>query len=95
PAMTQRVYGILAGLGDGIGSHGAASFTGGDPDLAAAAQGGRRGETVVLALIALGGRGLAQADGTSLAQSLGGLTAVGLPADARRIGVEAAILSGL
>ena len=94
-AKAQRVYGILAGLGEAIGSHGTATFTGGDPDIAAAAQGGRRGETVLLALIALGGRGLAQADGASLAQSLGGLTAVGLQADARRIAIEAAILSGL
>jgi hypothetical protein len=50
---------------------------------------------VLLALIALGGRGLGAADGVTLAQSLGGLGAVGLGAEAKRIALEAAILAGL
>ncbi|HWU00584.1 MAG TPA: hypothetical protein VN229_23300, partial [Terriglobales bacterium] len=95
-AGAQRLYGILAGLGDPIANHSGASLPGnGDPQIGAAAQAGRRGETVTRALILLGGRGLAQADGASLAQSLGGLNGVGLAKDARRIAVEAAIWSGV
>jgi|GEM_PF-1975144 len=95
-AGAQRLYGILAGLGDPIANHSGASLSGnGDPQIGAAAQAGRRGETVTRALILLAGRGLAQADGASLAQSLGGLNGVGLAKDARRIAVEAAIWSGV
>jgi hypothetical protein len=63
--------------------------------ISQAAQAGRRGETVLLAVVALGGRGLGGADSATLAQSLGGLNAVGLKDEARRIGLEAAILAGL
>lgn len=95
-AAAQRLYGILAGLGDPISNHSGASLPGtGDANIGAAAQAGHRGETVTRALILLAGRGLAQADGASLAQSLGGLTAVGLGKEARRIAVEAAIWSGV
>jgi hypothetical protein len=96
-AAAQRLYGILAGLGESVGGRDATTFAGGNPDIATAAQAGRRGETVLLALIALNGNGkrLAQADSAALAQSLGGLTAVGLQQEARRIGTEAAILAGL
>ena len=95
-AAAQRLYGILAGLGDPVSNHSGASLAGtGDANIGAAAQAGHRGETVTRALILLAGRGLAQADGASLAQSLGGLTAVGLAKDARRIAVEAAIWSGV
>lgn len=94
-AAAQRLYGILAGLGDPIANHSGAALQGGDPAIGAAAQAGRRGETVLRALILLAGRGLAQADGGGLAQSLGGLNAVGLAKDARRIAVEAAIWSGV
>lgn len=92
----QRLYGALAGLGDPISNHSGASLPGGgDPQLGAAAQAGRRGETVTRALLLLAGRGLAQADGASLAQALGGLNAVGLAKEARRIAIEAAIWSGV
>jgi len=95
-AAAQRLYGILAGLGDPISNHSGASLPGaGDPKLGVAAQTGRRGETVTRALILLAGRGLAQADGAGLAQSLGGLAAVGLGKEARRIAIEAAIWSGV
>jgi hypothetical protein len=94
-AAAQRLYGILAGLGDPIANHSGAALTGGDANIGVAAQAGRRGETVLRALILLAGRGLAQADGGSLAQSLGGLNGVGLAKDARRIAVEAAIWSGV
>jgi hypothetical protein len=95
-AAAQRLYGILAGLGDPISNHSGATLAGsGDDSLGVAAQAGRRGETVTRALILLAGRGLAQADGISLAQALGGLAGVGLAPDARRIAVEAAIWSGV
>ena len=63
--------------------------------ISEAAQNGRRGETVLLALVALGGRGLSNAESATLAQALGGLESVGLQDEARRIGIEAAILAGL
>jgi hypothetical protein len=93
PALAERLRGIQAGLGlpGGI----ATAATGDAAAIASAAQAGRRGETVLLALVALGGRGLASADGATLAQSLGGLSAVGLHEEARRIGLEAAMLAGL
>lgn len=93
PALAERLRGIQAGLGlpGGI----ATAATGEAASIASAAQAGRRGETVLLALVALGGGGLASADGAMLAQSLGGLGAVGLHEEARRIGLEAAILAGL
>ncbi|HVI90870.1 MAG TPA: hypothetical protein VM659_21410 [Dongiaceae bacterium] len=95
-AGAQRLYGILAGLGDPIANHSGASLPGnGDPQIGAAAQAGRRGETVLRALILLAGRGLAQADGAGLAQALGGLNGVGLAKEARHIATEAAIWSGV
>jgi len=95
-AGIDRLRGIQAGLG--LPGVAAATFPAPSGEAAAigeAAQKGRRGETVLLALIALGGKGLAAADGATLAQSLGGLGAVGLGPEAKRIAVEAAILAGL
>ncbi len=93
PAIAERLRGIEAGLGI---SGGIAPVASGDAAaIGDAAQAGRRGETVLLALVALGGRGLAAADSATLAQSLGGLNSVGLTDEARRIGLEAAILAGL
>ncbi|HEY1384528.1 MAG TPA: hypothetical protein VGF43_12980 [Dongiaceae bacterium] len=93
PGIGERLRGIEAGLGlpGGI----AAPATGDAAAIGEAAQAGRRGETVLLALVALGARGLAGADSATLAQALGGLGAVGLKDEARRIGLEAAILAGL
>jgi hypothetical protein len=93
PGLGERLRGIEAGLGlpGGI----AAPATGDAAAIGEAAQSGRRGETVLLALVALGGRGLGAADSATLAQALGGLGAVGLKDEARRIGLEAAILAGL
>jgi hypothetical protein len=93
PAVAERLRGIQAGLGL---SGGIAPVASGEAAaIGDAAQAGRRGETVLLALVALGGRGLAAADSATLAQSLGGLNSVGLTDEARRIGLEAAILAGL
>lgn len=96
PLAVDRLRGIQAGLG--LPGVAAVSFPAPSGDAAAmseAAQAGRRGETVLLALNALGGKGLANADGATLAQSLGGLNAVGLGPEAKRIALEAAILAGL
>ncbi|MEZ5832156.1 MAG: hypothetical protein R3D05_13345 [Dongiaceae bacterium] len=93
PGIAERLRGIEAGLGLPGGIAPAANGTA--ASIGEAAQAGRRGETVLLALVALGGRGLGAADSATLAQSLGGLGAVGLKDEARRIGLEAAILAGL
>ncbi|MGH6894207.1 MAG: hypothetical protein ACREEP_18325, partial [Dongiaceae bacterium] len=93
PGTAERLRGIQAGLGLPGGIATAAS--GEAAAIGEAAQAGRRGETVLLALVALGGRGLAASDGVMLAQALGGLGAVGLQDEARHIGLEAAILAGL
>jgi hypothetical protein len=93
PTLAERIRGIRAGLGL---SGGIAPVASGEAAaISQAAQAGRRGETVLLALVALGGRGLSNADSATLAQALGGLESVGLQDEARRIGIEAAILAGL
>ncbi len=95
-AAADKLRGIQAGLG--LPGVAAVSFPAPSGEIAAigeAAQKGRRGETVLLALTALGGRGLGAADGATLAQSLGGLGAVGLAPEAKRVALEAAILAGL
>ena len=93
PGLAERIRGIRAGLGL---SGGIAPVASGEAAaISEAAQAGRRGETVLLALVALGGRGLSNAESATLAQALGGLESVGLQAEAQRIGIEAAILAGL
>lgn len=93
PIIAERIRGIRAGLGL---PGGIAPVASGDAAaIGEAAQAGRRGETVLLALVALGGRGLSNAESATLAQALGGLQSVGLQDEARRIGIEAAILAGL
>src|SRR5688572_2491108 len=93
PGLAERIRGIRAGLGL---SGGIAPVASGEAAaISQAAQSGRRGETVLLALVALGGRGLSNAESATLAQALGGLESVGLQDEARRIGIEAAILAGL
>lgn len=95
-----RLYALFAGLGQKVGG----GWTGISPivtqgsyaaQINAAAPTGRRGETVLLSLLALGGNRLGDADAASLSAAIGGLRAVGLEAEARRIALEAAILSGL
>jgi len=93
PGLAERIRGIRAGLGLPGGIAPVAS--GEAAAISEAAQGGRRGETVLLSLVALGGRGLSNAESATLAQALGGLESVGLQDEARRIGIEAAILAGL
>jgi len=63
--------------------------------LKTAAAGKRVGETVLLALLALGEGGPAEAEPVVLMDVLGGLVGVGLTADARLLAVEAAVAAGL
>lgn len=94
-----QVYALFAGLGQKIGG-----WTGYTPitqsgSIAAqinqAAMSGRRGETVALSLIALGGDKLAAADPAALTAALGGLNSVGLGEEAHDIALQAAVLIGL
>lgn len=63
--------------------------------LGAAALGGRVGETVMLALLALGDGGPAAVEPLTLGHAVSALHAVGLTAEARAIAVEAAAAAGL
>lgn len=56
---------------------------------------GRRGEAVLLSLLLLGAPGVGYAGPTLLAEIIGGLRAVGLAGDARRLAIEAAVEGGL
>lgn len=94
-----QVYGLFAGLGQKIGG-----WTGYTPltqsgSIAAqinqAALSGRRGETVLLSLIAFGGDRLAASDPAALTAALGGLNSVGLGKEAHDIALQAAVLIGL
>jgi hypothetical protein len=94
-----QVYALFAGLGQKIGG-----WTGFTPltqsgSIAAqinqAAMSGRRGETVLLSLVAFGGDRLAATDPAALTAALGGLSSVGLDKEAHEIALEAAVLIGL
>lgn len=63
--------------------------------LDSAAKAKRVGETVILALLALGESGLAETPPATLARVLGALGAVGLKAEARALALEAAVAAGL
>lgn len=63
--------------------------------LALAAKNGRVGETVLLALLALGGEGVGSVSPIVLAKVIESLKVVGLEQDARRLAVEAALVQGL
>ena len=63
--------------------------------LEEAARRARKGETVLLSLLALGDGGPAQANPIVLGRVLGALGAVGLEASARALAVEAAVAAGL
>jgi hypothetical protein len=58
--------------------------------LERAARDGRRGETVALALIAIGPRGPAEAGALTMPQVIGALRRIGLEMDARALALEAA-----
>ncbi|MBT4739762.1 MAG: hypothetical protein HOO09_05195 [Rhodospirillaceae bacterium] len=63
--------------------------------LALAAEEGRLGETVLLALIALDDDGPSGSSPIVLARVISALMTVGLEQDARRIAVEASLIQGL
>jgi hypothetical protein len=99
PQQAQQIYAIFAGLGQRIGG-----WTGITPitqagsmaaQINAAALSGRHGETLLTALVALGGDKLAATDPAALGATLGGLTSIGLGKEARQIALEAGILIGL
>ncbi|GAB2179564.1 hypothetical protein [Dongia sp. agr-C8] len=94
-----QVYALFAGLGQKIGG-----WTGYTPitqsgsvaaQINQAAMAGRRGETVLLSLIAFGGDRLAATDPAALTAALGGLNSVGLGKEAHDIALQAAVLIGL
>lgn len=60
-----------------------------------AVDGGRRGETVLYALLVLGRAGPAGVDVATLAAVMGGLRKVGLDGDARALALEAALARGV
>jgi hypothetical protein len=99
PQQAQQIYAIFAGMGQRIGG-----WTGITPitqagsmaaQINAAALSGRHGETILTALVALGGDKLAATDPAALAASLGGLASIGLGKEARQIALEAGVLIGL
>ena len=60
-----------------------------------AAAGGRRGETVLLALVAIGAGGAENANPVALDAVIESLRKVGLESDARRLAIEAAVAAGV
>ena len=60
-----------------------------------AAAAGRRGETVLLALLVLGGSVLDESGPALLSEVVIGLRKVGLETEARRLAIEAALAAGL
>jgi hypothetical protein len=95
----QQVYALFAGLGQKIGGWSGIAPIAQGGSLAAqinqAAVSGKRGETVLLSLIAFGGDRLGSTDPAGLAAGLGGLSGVGLNKEAQQIALEAAVLIGL
>ncbi len=98
-AVAARLYAIFAALGQPIAAAGGSALVGLGPsearEIGEAAQAGRRGETVLRALVALGDAGLASTDIASLTQAIGGLAAIGLEGDSRAIALAAGIAAGL
>jgi hypothetical protein len=94
-----QIYAIFAGLGQKIGGWtGIAPITTGAgyaSRINAAAVAGRRGETLLLSLVALGGDRVAAAEPDALATAIGGMTSVGLGREARQVALEAALSIGL
>ena len=84
PASWERVFAV----GGASGSAPSAAYV---QALARAAEGGRLGETVLLALISLGESGPAGAHPLVLSQVVTALGRVGLDEDARRVALEAVL----
>ncbi len=102
-----RLFALMEGLGEPAGAawqvlaepQAASSQPMGNPAtwfaLGDAASAGRLGETVMLALLALGSEGPGGTHPVALAQAVESLRAVGLDAEARALAVEAALANGV
>jgi hypothetical protein len=104
----QRFLGLAAALGGGVTAANWQPFyrdAGNEPaampsvavwqGLSSAAAAGRRGETVLMALLAVGAVSVENANPIALDGAIGALRAVGLEKDARRLAIEAAVAAGL
>ncbi|MBX6323805.1 MAG: hypothetical protein IRY94_18470, partial [Rhodospirillaceae bacterium] len=94
----------LAALAAALGGASGAALAPGDAappdpqllaDLDSAAAAGRLGETVLLALVALGPEGPGGSHPEALRHALAALAAVGLDPEVRRLAVEAAVANGV
>jgi hypothetical protein len=97
-ARIDLLYALLSGVGDPVSGAGAAPVAAvgtASVEIAAAASGNRKGETILLALAAINGDQAIAADPAALATSLKSLGAIGIAAEARSIAREIAILAGL
>lgn len=102
-ARVDLFYALLSGLGTPVAGNVVGGFAA-DPivsvgsasaEIAAAAAGKRRGETIVLALTAINGDQAIATDPASLSTALRSLGAIGFSDESRRIAREIAILAGL
>ena len=102
-ARVDLFYALLSGLGTPVAGNIVGGFAA-DPivavgstsaEIAAAAAGKRRGETIVLALTAINGDQAIATDPASLSTALRSLGAIGYSDDSRRIAREIAVLAGL
>lgn len=102
-ARVDLFYALLSGLGTPAAGNVVGGFSA-DPivavgsasaEIAAAAAGKRRGETIVLVLAAINGDQAIATDPASMSTALRSLGAIGLSDDARRIAREVAVLAGL
>ena len=99
----ELLYALLAGLNQPVASAVAGGFQAapiialGSPsaEIVAAASGKRKGETLVLSLIGIGGDRAIAADPATLGTALRSLTDLELEAESRRIAREIAVLAGL
>jgi hypothetical protein len=99
----ELLYSLLSGLNQPVSSPIAGSFQAapiiapGSPaaEIVAAAAGKRKGEAILLSLVAIGGDKAIAADPATLGSALRSMIDLGLEADARRIAREIAVLAGL
>ncbi|WP_374311110.1 hypothetical protein [Dongia sp.] len=99
----ELLYTLLSGLNQPVASTIAGSFQAAPiiapgsaaAEVVAAASGKRKGETILLSLIAIGGDKAIAADPATLGSALRSMIDLGLEADARRIAREIAVLAGL
>jgi hypothetical protein len=103
-----RLLGLFAAVGDpvaGASWHSLLAATESEPaampsiavwqTLKFASAGGRRGETVLLALVAVGAGGAENANPVALEATVEALRKVGLAAEARHLAIEAAVAAGI